>query len=136
MSANTNPIFPAVLKTSAVQFNLADGTTIKTLLTAGSNGSRIDNIHATSDDTANRLFNVYFNDGSTDYKIGEVTVPLGSGTDGTTNAFKMLTSTFFPWLDKSGSIFLQTGWSLRIGIKQDAVTSAKVISIFTHGGDY
>ena len=41
MAANTNPIFVLAPKTAAVQIVNADGTTKKTLLTAGANGARV-----------------------------------------------------------------------------------------------
>lgn len=135
MPANTLPIFPLVVKTSAVSFVNADGTTEKTLVTAGSNGTRIDSIAATSTDTATKILVLSVYDGATSYPIGEVTIPIGAGTDGSTLAVKVLSLASMPWLDSSGSIFLASTWSLRVAPKT-AVTSAKVTNVVAFSGDY
>lgn len=138
MVANTSPIFPLTVKNAAVTFVNSDSTTEKTLLSGGTNGTRIDTISATSDDTVARVFTIALNDGSTSYKVGEVSIPITSGTDGATVAVKVLdgsSTKLIPWLDSSGSIFLANGWSLKLTAKV-AVTSGKTITFVVQGGDY
>ena len=49
MAANVTPIFPSVVNNGRVTIVNADGTTAKSLFSAGSNGSRVDQIVCTSD---------------------------------------------------------------------------------------
>lgn len=135
MPANNAPIFPNVIQNQAVSFVNADGTAEKTLVTGGTNGTRIDAISVTSDDTSNRDFRLSINNGATSYIVGEITVPLGAGTDGATKAKKVLNSADLPWLDASGALFIKAGWKLNINAKV-AVTAAKTVAFVAHSGDY
>jgi hypothetical protein len=135
MAANTTPIFPLTIQTYAVAVVPADTTTEKTLVTAGAYGTRIDVISVTSTDTSAQTFKVLVNDGATSYQIGEVVVPITSGTDGVTLAVKALNTSFFPWLDSSGSIFLEAGWKLNVACKS-TVTVAKQVTWVAFAGDY
>jgi hypothetical protein len=136
MPPNTLPIYPLTVQSAAVSFVNADGTAEKTLVTAGSNGSRIDSVAIASDDTSARVFNVYINNGSTSYRVGTVNVPITAGTDAAaTPPVSLLTTGNLPWLDSSGSIFLKAGWKLNVAA-QVAVTAAKTISFVASYGDY
>ena len=135
MPANTSPIFPLVVQTSAATITNADGTAEKTLVTAGANGSRIDAVSITSTDTAAVMLTVLVHDGTTSYAVGEIAVPAGAGTNGSALAVKGLSLAFLPWLDASGSLFLRTGWSLRVAAKA-AITSTKTVTLVAFSGDY
>ena len=135
MSAGIAPIFPAVVQTSAVAILPADTTAEKTLVTAGTNGARIDTVSVVSTDTAARTFTVLLNDGSTSYPVGEVVVPITAGSDGATLAVKALALAFLPWLDASGSLFLKAGWKLNVAAKV-AVTTAKAVTFVACYGDF
>lgn len=135
MAANTTPIFPLSIQTSAVSFANADGTSEKTIVTAGSEGTRIDVLLVTSDDTTARVFRLLVNNGTTSFIVGEVSVPVGAGTDGATLSVKVLAASVLPWLDSSGSLFLKAGWTLKAAAKV-AVTSGKTIAFVAFSGDY
>ena len=135
MPANTSPIFPLVVQTSAATIVNADGTGEKTLVTAGANGTRIDVVSITSTDTAAVMLTVLVHDGTTSYAVGEIAVPAGSGTNGSTPAIKGLSAESLPWLDASGSLFLKAGWSLRVAAKA-AITSTKTVTLVAFSGDY
>lgn len=135
MPANTSPIFPLVVQTSAIAIVNADGTGEKALVTAGANGTRVDTVSITSTDTATVTLTVILHDGTTPYAVGEIAVPAGSGTNGSAPAIKGLSAEGLPWLDTSGSIFLKSGWSLRVAAKA-AVTSAKTVTLVAFSGDY
>lgn len=136
MPPNTLPIYPLTVQTSVASFVNADGTAEKTLVTAGSNGSRIDAVSITSTDTVARVLNVSINTGSTSYVVGTVNVPANSGTDAaTTAAVKLLQIGNLAWLDATGSVFLKAGWKLNLS-PQVAVTSPKQISAVAFYGDY
>ena len=135
MPANTSPIFPLVVQTSAATIVNADGTGEKALVTAGANGTRIDVVSITSTDTAAVMLTVLVHDGTTSYAVGEIAVPAGAGTNGSALAVKGLSLAFLPWLDASGSLFLRTGWSLRVAAKA-AITSTKTVTLVAFSGDY
>lgn len=136
MPANTLPIYPLTIKTDAITFVNADSTSEKTLVTAGTNGARVDVISITSDDTSARVLNVIVNDGAASYKVGTVNVPAGSGTDAAlTLPVKLLYSPILPWLDSSGSIFLEAGWKINLQ-PQVAITSAKTVYAVAFYGEY
>lgn len=132
MAANTTPIFPGTVTTDAVRFENADGTTAKTLLTAGSAGTRVDSIVVTSTDTAAKTLTLGLLKGSVTYRIGEIVVPIGAGTNGTEKPADGITLAL-PSI--GGSIHLESGCSLTVSA-QVAVTSGKAIDVVAFGGDY
>lgn len=136
MAANTSPIFPSTVQNYAITFATADGTSIKTMYEAGLYGSRVDSVGVTSSDTVARVFCVYLSDGTTNYLAGEFSVAAGSGTNGISSALKMLTPSWFGWLDASGCLFLKSGWSLKIGLKESTVTADTLVTFIAYGGDY
>lgn len=132
MAANTTPIFPGTVTTDAVRFENADGTTAKTLLTAGASGTRVDAITVTSTDTAARTLTLGLLKGEVTYRIGEIVVPIGAGTNGTEKPADGFTLAI-PFI--GGSINLEAGCSLTVAA-QVAVTAGKAIAVVALGGDY
>lgn len=131
----SQPIFPQAIKNAAATLENGDGTTAKDLVTAGTNGSRIDSIAVTSDDTADKDIFIYLNDGTTDFLLGRLTIKAGSGTDGTNKTVAALNSTDLPFLKDDLSYYLQAGHKLRVAA-QAAVTSGKKITVTAWIGDY
>lgn len=132
------PIFPGSINAGQQTFVNADGTTKKTLLTAGSSGTRVDTISATSDDTSTRVMQLWVTTGGVDYLLGEVSITLGAGSDGTTKAISVLNVTDLPWVrDEGGNkvIYLESGEVLK-GMMKVAVTAAKTIYLRAQGADY
>lgn len=125
---------------SSQTFVNADGTAIKTIFTAGTEGSRVQSVSIVSDDTAPVVFNVYRNDGITDLQIGEITVPAGAGTDGTTPAVSLLNTTEFPFLltDNNGNFYIELEGTpeLITMAAQSAVTAAKTVTVNAFGKNY
>lgn len=135
MAANVTPIFPSVVNNGRVTIVNADGTTAKSLYSAGANGSRVDQIVCTSDDTGAQTVQLIINDGTNDNVVGEIAIPAGAGTNGSTKAVKVINSTDLPWLSDSGSIFIKTGYSIKVKSKA-AVTAAKTLTFVAFAGDY
>lgn len=134
MAAGTSPIFVDTLANGAVTFVNADGTTAKTLVTAGSDGTRVETISATSDDTSARDIEVSVYDGATNYVVGTVTVAIGAGYT-TVAAAALLVPSKMPWLAPDGSITIKNGWSIKVR-PTTTVTAAKTVAIVAFGGDY
>lgn len=134
MAVNTDPVFENAPNHTEVTFVNADGTTAKTIFTAGADGSVITGINVTSDDTSAVVLNVYLNDGATDYLLGAINVPTLSGTDGSAPAVEGCDPAFIPFF-AGGQARLKTGYSIKAG-PQAAVTAAKTVTIVGTGADY
>jgi len=140
MAAGTSPIFYATPKTAAVQFANGDGTSLKTLLTAGSNGSLVLGVEATTTDTAANDVGLYVQIGGsgTNYPIGGKRVPAGSGDATASNptaAVQVLDVGQLPFLLPDGTLQLGAGDVLKAGV-QAAVTSAKTLTLLAQYGDF
>jgi hypothetical protein len=131
MAANTAPVFQLKPLTDTPQtFVNADGTTVKTLVAGATDGTRVDSISVCSNDTAAVALNFHLNNGSTDFYIGVVNIPIGAGytTIGKVDAM----TTLAPLM---GYLWIPTGWSLKCGCL-GAVTAAKTVTVTAHGGVY
>lgn len=130
----TTPNFTSTPKASVATISTAntnrDGTgTIVSVFTAGSSGSRIDQIivQATATTTAG-LVDLYLHDGTNAHLIREIAVTAITPST-TTAAFNATLSSqtnpdFLP-------LFLQSGWSLRA-----APQKAESFRVFAEGGDF
>lgn len=131
MTANLKPIFELVPVNAGVTIVNADGTDLKTICTAGSNGSRIDGIFVCSNDTAEVNLAFYINNGAADLYIGNVRIPIGTGY------------TTIPKMDAMTTLrpvyqnFIQmpSGYILKANAVA-AVTAAKTVTIVAIGGDF
>lgn len=123
------PIFPGTIKNNGVSIANADGTTKKTLYTPGAAGSRVDQIRVTSTDTANVILVVSLTISGVDYPLGEVQVPAGAGTDGSTSWIDALSS-----LNLDESLFIAAGTTLKVNAKA-AVTAGKTVYAVPFAGD-
>jgi len=130
MAAGTSPIFETVLNDLAAQFTSADTTTAKAIGTIGANGTRIDSIMISTNDTTAVNLAFYKHIGSTDYYIGVVNVPIGSGY--TTVARVEGISTLAPIL---GYLTIPAGATLKANCVA-TMTAAKTTDVVAQGGDY
>lgn len=135
----STPIFPQVIKTSVAQILPADTTSLKTLVTADADGTRIDNILITSTDTAARDLQFVVTISAVDYVVGTLSVPANSGFTNAVVTLNVLGNAQFAALstDVNGNkvLFLGTGAVLKVK-SLTTVTAAKVISIIAQCGDY
>jgi hypothetical protein len=80
MAVTSSPIFIQTVGLGVAQILPADTTTLKTLYTAGANGSMIDNIIISSTETANaRDVAFYITISAVDYLIGTISIPVNTG---------------------------------------------------------
>lgn len=135
MAANQFPIFQKNPSSPCQTIAAADTTTQKTLFTAGAEGALVDNIAVTSDDTAAAIVVLTINDGTTDCQIGEVTIPIGAGTDGSTPAINLLDTTAMPFFQKNGGLPLGATAILKANAKV-TLTAGKTLEFVSFGGDY
>lgn len=130
MTANTSPIFELVPTALGVQFTSADTTAKKTIQTGGSNGTRVDSIPCSTNDTTAVNLAFYIGHGGTDYYIGNVNLPIGSGYTSVARVDAM--TTLAPVL---GYLVLASGDTLKVNCVA-TMTAAKVTDVMAIGGDY
>lgn len=132
-----NPIFISNLKNGVVTIVNADGTSLKTLLTAGSAGSRVKSLSITSDDSVDRVVQLWLTTGATDYLLGEATIVDGAGSNGTDKSYNLLNAADLPFLQSDGANrFLDLAASAVLKLKsKTAVTAAKTLYAFAEYGD-
>lgn len=126
---NTVPVSQNI-KCAAYSILPADTTTYKTLYTAGANDAVVKSLMACSTDTAARNVVLVVNNGTADFIIGCVNVPITAGDTGAVAAVDLLAAALLPGLplDQNGKRVLpmQTGHILKVGVLV-AVTAAKQI---------
>ena len=139
MPGTATPIYPQTIKNWAVQILPADTTTIKTIATGGTNGSVIEMLTVSSSDTVARDLVFYLNDGTTNYRLFTLNIPINSGNTNAIASVAPFNSTLWPAVpfNNSGNkfIYVANGWSLRVN-STVAVSATRSIDIVAHGGDY
>ena len=135
MAANTSPIFEATPQLfSPAQFAIGETTAKKTIVTGlttgNAAGSRVDSIMCSTNDTAavNLVFSLGL--GGTDYYIGVVNVPIGSGY--TTISRVEAMATLSPTL---GYLVVPNGATLKVNCLA-TMTTGKITDVVPMGGDY
>jgi hypothetical protein len=136
MTTNKDPIFLNSVVTSNVSIANSDGTDLQTVLTAGADGGAVTQLSATTTDTSAVIAVLTLSDGTTAVIVGEVTVPIGAGTDGSTPAKNLLDGTAMPGvLQEDGSLVMGPAAVLSVSAKV-AVTAAKTLDVTASGGQY
>ena len=136
MATNKLPIFLNTVTTNNVSILPADTTVDQDLVTAGADGASVTNLTATTTDTSAVIVVIKVNDGTTDLIIGEVTVPIGSGTNGTAPTKNLLDAIAMPGvLQEDGSLLLGATAILSVAAKS-TITTAKTLDISAVGGSY
>lgn len=139
MAKNQLLYFTKTAKQTGITFVNADGTSVKTLYTAPTDGAKVRAIVICSDDTSARDVLLYLSKSGTNYVVGHLDVPLGSGTNGTANAINGLNTTNLAWPTKDNNynqyIELEGGESLKASMLV-AVTAAKTVTIVVLTEDY
>lgn len=131
MAANTSPIFELTVTNGSPQtFASGDASNKKTLVTGGTNGTRIDSIMCSTDDTTAVNLAFYISISGTDYYIGNVNLPIGSGY--TTVARVDAISTLAPVL---GYLALPASALLKANCVA-TMTTAKTTTVVPMGGDF
>lgn len=139
MAKSTNLNFTQNLKFGATTIVAADASTLKTVFTAGANDSVVKAINVVSDDTSARVLNLYINNGTTDFLIGAVSIPITSGTTGAIATVDLLGGTLMPSLpyDANGKRVLPLPATYVVKVStQTTVTAAKTVTVSLMAEDY
>jgi hypothetical protein len=130
MAANTSPIFELAPFTKGDTLTSADTTVAKILVTGGTNGTRIDSLKCTTDDTAAVNLRFYIDNGGADLYLGVVALVAGAGY--TTEAAVDGMTTLSPTL---GYLVLAPASELKVSCLA-TMTAAKITTVLAQGGDY
>lgn len=133
----TYPVFPNLPKVGLVQIVNADASALKTLITGGTNGSKVYGITAATDDTVARVIRFGITLSSVFYLIGSLTVPIGAGIGGvaSSNLFGNVAS--LP-MDNDGNRFLflpSASYALQV-MSETTVTSGKTVHLSAPYADF
>lgn len=139
MAVTATPVFPQAVKNYTQTIAPGDTTTVKSLAAAGTNGTKIDALLVTSNDTANRDLVLYATISATNYPLGIVQIPLTAGTVNSVPTVDVLRSAQIPGLayDAFGNkiLYLASGTTLSVAAGT-TVTTAKQLTIFAQGADF
>jgi hypothetical protein len=139
MAVSPLPVFPQAAKTTPQSFVNADGTGKKTVVTAGTNGSRVIALTATSTDTVQRIAQVWLTRAAVSFLLTSVAIPIASGSDGTTPNVDLLSTVLWPGIpfdvDPGNFLYLESGDTLQVSMTV-AVTAAKEIDIVSMFKNY
>lgn len=128
MAFNNDPFFYSALKTAVQTIVNADGTTLKTVYTAGANGGKVVGIGQTTDDTATEDCQLWLTVGAVTVLLGTKTIPITAGFVTGTPAFNWFDGIQMPFvpIDRDGQRYLPIppAGVLKWGSKV-AVTAAK-----------
>jgi len=139
MAVTATPIFIQTPQSFGVQIQNSDSTNKKTIYTAGANGSVIESLFVTSTDTADEDVILYVNDGTTDFQIGRIKVPLNSGNTNAVPTLDLMRHSQLPFFesDNAGNrvLKLKASHILKVAAAA-AITSGKFLNFFGTGGDF
>lgn len=135
----STPTFVSTPNVVPVQILNADASAQKSLIVAGSSGTKVTSVIANSNDTTARVLELSILRSATNYLIAAVTVPANAGTDGTTVAVDLLNAVMSPGIpiDNDGThyILLKSGDTLQVK-SQTTVTTAKTVNVIATGADF
>jgi hypothetical protein len=139
MAVTSTPIFPQLIQSPAVQILPADTTTLKTLITAGADGTIVNELLISSTDTSARDLAVYLTISAVDYLIGTISVPANAGFTNAVPSVGFFDSANLTFLqtDNNGHKFLMLGSGAVLKVKTlTTVTAAKIINVIAQSGNF
>lgn len=139
MAVTATPIFPQSVQNFVTKIQNADASNIKTLVTGGTNGTKVESIIVSSTDTSARDVNIYITVSSVNYLLTTISIPINSGNANNIAATDILRSTQIPALpfDNKGNKYIYIANGATLGFATTTtVTSGKEIDIFAQGGNF
>lgn len=131
MTKNTTAVFENGWKNPPLSMTSADGTTEKTIFEAPAEGCSINMLSIASTSSVDELLMLFINDGTTSYIVGQIPVPLTSGSDsaGAVPPINGLNADLFPQFPKdlAGNAVIKLEGSYKLNIKAvSAITDGKI----------
>jgi hypothetical protein len=90
MAGTATPIFPQTIKNIAARIANSDATNKVTIATGALNGSKIEGLQVTSDDSTQRTLSLWLSKGGVDYLLGIYTIASNQGNTAGSNSFGIL----------------------------------------------
>lgn len=132
------PFFPQLPKSYTKQIVAADTTTTVDVFTAATNGTRIDAIAVTMTFATAVDLLLYINNGTTDFLLGRIQIPVSSGNTNSAPTVFPLNSNQLSGLCVDGFgnpyLFLTGGFKLRASVS--ATLTSTVMNIICFGADF
>lgn len=132
-------VFAQTPKITPAAFTNADSAnTKKTIVTAGSDGSKVVAVTATSTETANaRVAQIWLTRSATSYLLASCNIPVNSGFDGTVATVNLLSLFTGLPTDNDGQVylFLESGDTLQASTTTQ-VASGKEVDITAIFGNF
>jgi hypothetical protein len=142
MALTYTPIFPVTINNTSVQILPADTTTLKTIYTGATNGSRLENILVTNTDTAAAsVVQVYAVISATNHLLGTVNVPISSGNLIAVPSVNLLSysGNLGNLLNRDANgntyLYVASGTIIKVAVTV-AVNAGKILDFFAQGGDF
>jgi hypothetical protein len=139
MTMTATPVFPQTIKNYAAQILPADASTVKTLVTGATNGTKVEALTVASTDTTARDFQLVMTISAVVYVLATLSIPANAGNSNSVPAIDVLRHTNWPGLacDSNGNKILYVASGAVLGIKMlTTVTTAKEVDVLAVGGDY
>ena len=139
MAKSTDLNFTQNIKAPCVALTSANTTAFSTLYTASSDGAVVKSIVASTNDTTAVNLVVVVNNGSADFVLGTVNLPINSGYTGAIASVDVLGSSLIPGLPKDinnrSVLPLPSGHVLKVGCLA-TMTAAKTTNVLANVEEY
>ncbi|WP_179415545.1 hypothetical protein HDF19_00015 [Mucilaginibacter sp. E4BP6] len=122
-----------------VSFSSTDGTSAKQIYAPDDPASRINFLAISSTSATQQYLVLQINNGTTIAPLGTITVPSGSGTNGSVQIVSGLNRGNLPWIqiDSDGNPFIDLNLNMNIEMRLlSALASGETITVTTSGGSY
>lgn len=139
MAGTATPIYPQTVKNYVAQILPGSTTSLVTLVTGATNGTKIESINVASTDTSARDVQVWLTVSAVNYLLTTVNIPINAGNTNAVVAVDLLRNAQWPSLayDNNGNkyIYIASGSTLSVAALT-TVTTAKSINFLAQGGDF
>ncbi|MFI5159581.1 MAG: hypothetical protein ACHQF4_11990 [Sphingobacteriales bacterium] len=122
-----------------VSFSSTDGIAAKQIYAPDDPASRINFLAISSTSATQQYLVLQINNGTTIAPLGTITVPSGSGTNGSVQIVSGLNRGNLPWIqiDSDGNPFIDLNLNMNIEMRLlSALASGETITVTTSGGSY
>jgi hypothetical protein len=139
MALSFSPFFPQSLKAGVLNIANTNGTATLNVVVGGTNGSKIEAINASSNDSIDHALTLSMNAVGVLYLIGVINVPANSGNLLTSTVNVLGNSKLQSWpLDVNGNryIYLPNAACSLVVSSNSALQNVNVVSLVVQAGDF
>jgi hypothetical protein len=140
MALTATPVFPQTPKNGKLSVVSATSTSMTTVYTGGTNGSKVFGMIAVSSDTIAHDVQIAISRSGTNYILGTVNVPIGAGNTGTVPSVNLFNNVQLVGLpidsDNNPFVFLLDATDLLAVSMVTQVSSGKAVSVTALATDF